>query len=112
MAWVPIALAIASAAHQARTSENQRRAQVKQNESNANISAAQAQFSPWTGINPQSANQQAVTADPLSAGFGGAIQGGLAGAMYNQQNKEPPPTLTGDSSQDYFSYMNPNKPRY
>jgi hypothetical protein len=61
-----------------------RKAQQNANEQQANISAAQMEYSPWTKMAPQSFTPQAVK----ESGFGGAAQGALGGAMFSQANKK------------------------
>jgi len=71
----------ALSAHQANKS---RQAQADANNQSAQISAAQQEFSPWTGITPQ-----AVQTSPLGTdAIGGAAQGALSGAMFANANKK------------------------
>ena len=67
----------------------QRKAQERANRQQTEIAAAQTQFSPWTGIKPSTPQLGAVTA----SGAGGALQGGLAGAMFGQQFGSKKPIL-------------------
>jgi hypothetical protein len=83
MAWVTVGIAGGTALLGALSAANQRKAQQQQNQAQADISAAQTQYSPWTGVKPQAAQMQAVTGDPL----GGAAQGALSGAMFAQGMK-------------------------
>lgn len=64
------------------------KAKAKENQRNADISAAQTQFSPWTGVQPQGFSYQ----DPNAAGgmLGGAASGALSGLMHKQANAGPP----------------------
>lgn len=78
MPWIPLALAAVGAAQGAA----QRQAQQKVNQAQADISAAETRYSPWTGIKPQGVQLQA----PTTSGFQGAVQGGLSGLMYNAKN--------------------------
>jgi len=78
MPWIPVATMIASAALSAHQANKQRQAQADANQQSANISAGQAEFSPWTGANPQAVQTSPLGTDAL----GGAVQGGLAGAMF------------------------------
>ena len=114
--WIPLATMAVSALQQNQEAQAKRKAQDQANRQQVGINAAQTQFSPWTNINPQAITSAPASADPTSATISGGLQGGLAGAMYSAANKQPaqtpPPTLTGNSDQDYYSYMNPNKARY
>lgn len=74
--WPTLALAALGAIQ----GEGQRRSQERANKQQANISAAQTEFSPWTGLTPQAFTPQAEGAGAL----GGAVQGGLSGAMFSQ----------------------------
>jgi hypothetical protein len=84
MSWVVVGVAGTTAAVGAVTAAQQRKAQQQANQKNAEMAAAQMEYSPWTGIKPQSAEQQAVTASPMA----GAIQGGLSGAMFGTSLKK------------------------
>ena len=78
MSWVVVGMAAVGAVQGA----EQRSAQKKANKAQADAAAAQTEFSPWTKAGPGQLNQQAVTGSAL----GGAVQGGLAGAMYSKKN--------------------------
>lgn len=65
----------------------QAKAQKKANERNAKISAAQMEFSPWTGMSPQGFQSQAV--DVAGSALGGAAKGALSGMIHNQANAKP-----------------------
>lgn len=96
MSWVIAGTAIGTAALGAINASQQRKAQQQSNEANANMSAAQMQYSPWTGVKPGTPQMSAVDANPL----GGAIQGGLGGAMFAsalKKNQAPGESgVTGD----------------
>lgn len=77
MSWVAVGTMAALGAVQG---QQQRQAQAKANQQNADISAAQAQYSPWTNIKPQGVQIGALGGGAL----GGAEQGALAGAMYSK----------------------------
>jgi len=79
MPWIPLAVAAVSAVQ----GEAQRAAQQRQNQKQADISAAQTQYSPWTHLGASTPQMQA----PTPSALGGAAQGALAGAMYSQQSK-------------------------
>jgi len=81
--WPMIAATLGSAAIGALSGAQQRKAQQEQNQAQADIAAAQTQYSPWTNIKPQAAQMQTVTGSPL----GGAAQGALSGAMFAQGMK-------------------------
>jgi hypothetical protein len=78
MTWAATAIAVGTATVGAVSANQERKAQQKANQANANISAAQAQYSPWTKITPTTPNIQA-TPDKT---FGAAAQGALGGAMF------------------------------
>lgn len=80
MAWLVVGT---TAALGALTASQNRQAQQRANQQSADLSAAQMQYSPWTGVKPQAAQVTPVTANAL----GGALQGGLAGAMHEASNK-------------------------
>lgn len=84
MSWVVAGVAGGTAVLGALNAANQRKAQQRQNQQSADVSAAQTQFSPWTHIQPQGFQPQAITANPMS----GAVQGGLGGAMFGMQLKK------------------------
>lgn len=75
MWWIPASMAVGAIMQ-----GQQAKAQAKAQEKQAAISAAQTEFSPWTGITPQQFNPQPITASAL----GGAVQGGLSGVMQEQ----------------------------
>jgi type II secretory pathway pseudopilin PulG len=81
MSWVVAGVAAGTAVLGAVQASQQRKAQQQANQQQANISAAQTEFSPWTKIQPQGFNPEAPTASAL----GGAVQGGLGGAMFAKQ---------------------------
>jgi hypothetical protein len=74
MAWPVVAAMAAMGAIQG---EQQRKAQQQANRQQAEVAAAQTEYSPWTGIKPQGVNFSPVT----SSAMGGAAQGALSGAM-------------------------------
>lgn len=79
MSWVGVA--VGTTALGAVQGAQQRKAQQRANQQSADISAAQEEFSPWTGQKPQEAKIGAVTGSPLQ----GAVQGALTGAMFGKQ---------------------------
>lgn len=83
--WPAIA---AMAAIGALQGAQQRKAQQQANQQSANITAAQTEFSPWTKISPQGFQATPITGNA----FGGALQGGLSGAMFAQANKSQAPS--------------------
>ena len=91
MSWV----AVGAAAIGAVTAAQQRKAQQQANQQSSDVNAAQTQFSPWTGIKPQAFAPQAVTANAL----GGAVQGGLGGAMFAQGQKKSDAELSNLNAQ-------------
>ena len=96
MSWVVAGTAAGTALLGAYQGEQQRKAQVAANNQQAQMAAAQTQYSPWTGMGAGQANLSPVTGSAL----GGAIQGGLSGAMFAQgmkkgDQKQP---LVGDQS--------------
>lgn len=84
MTWVAVGIAGTTAAVGAVNAGAQRKAQQKANEQNANIAAAQQEFSPWTGMKPAS---PVMGSNYGPGALGGAVQGGLGGAMFGQQLK-------------------------
>jgi len=62
----------------------QRKAAQKQNEQQANMSAAQMEYSPWTGVTPSTPQMTAVPGG--GAEVMGAAQGALSGYMMNKAN--------------------------
>lgn len=84
MSWVVVGVAGTTAVLGAINAAEQRKAQQKANQQNANIAAAQQEFSPWTGIKPASPQMQAVD----SSATAGAAQGALSGAMTGLQVKK------------------------
>ena len=61
---------------------SQQKAQQKANRMNALMNAAQTEFSPWTGIQPQ--GMQFGATDPMGGALAKGIEGGLAGYMQGQ----------------------------
>lgn len=61
-------------------------AKQRQQETQGKIQAAQTQYSPWTNIQPQGMNAQAI--DQGGEMLGGAASGGLAGLMMKQKNDQ------------------------
>ena len=84
MPWIPLAAAAIGAVSQSSAAASQRKAQEDANKQAALTNAAQTEFSPWTGINPQGYKPVPVTGDPMGAGLGGAVQGALGGVMFGQ----------------------------
>lgn len=94
------------------TGMEQARAQRKAQQQQAQISAAQTQYSPWTGIKPQQYTPQPVESG-LESGLKGGIAGGLSGymqglkmqkaqapqqnswAMLDEKYSQKPPTMYG-----------------
>lgn len=69
--------------------EQQRKAQARAQEQNAQMAAAQTKYSPWTGMGPGQVQAQA----PNGGALQGAMAGGLSGAMFGQQFADKPPTV-------------------
>lgn len=69
------------------------KAKAKENQKNAEISAAETQYSPWTGIQPTKFQYQDPNATGNSIAQG--AQGALSGAMFNSANKAPPAQTPG-----------------
>jgi len=100
MSWV----AVGAAAIGAVTAAQQRKAQQQANQQSSDVNAAQTQFSPWTGIKPQAFAPQAVTANAL----GGAVQGGLGGAMFAQGQKKNAAEIESLNAQTKMAGMQGN----
>lgn len=83
MSWVVSGAAAATAVVGAYSADQQRKAQQDANKQQAEMAAAQTQYSPWTGMQTGQANLQPVTASALQGG----LQGGLSGAMFGQGMK-------------------------
>lgn len=83
MSWAVTAV-VGSAALGAYQAEEQRKAQAAANRANAEMAAAQTQYSPWTGMATGQADLKPVSGDAL----GGAAQGALGGAMFAQGMKK------------------------
>jgi uncharacterized membrane protein len=79
MSWAVTAV-VGSTALGAYQAEEQRKAQAAANRTNAEMAAAQTQYSPWTGMATGQAEMAPVKGDAL----GGAAQGALGGAMFAQ----------------------------
>lgn len=88
MSWIVAGVAAASAVMGAVNQGNQARAQKKANETNANMAAAEQQYSPWTGMKASAPPVNPISASPV----GGAMQGGLSGAMFASQFNKPKAT--------------------
>lgn len=90
MSWIVVGVGAATAALGAYQASENRRAQKsaieRQNHDNLRIAQAQAEYSPWTGIKPQNTTMNAVPAG--QSDFGGAVQGGIGGAMFGQGIKQ------------------------
>jgi hypothetical protein len=84
MTWAVTAVAAGTAILGAVNADAQRKAQQKANQQSADISAAQMEYSPWTHVNPQAAQVTPVTGNAL----GGALEGGLGGAMFASAMKK------------------------
>lgn len=80
MSWALTATA-GMAALGAYNADQQRKAQQKQNQLSADITAAQTQYSPWTKITPQAFQGQAPTGNAVA----GAAEGALGGAMFGMK---------------------------
>lgn len=81
MAWVVVGTALGGAALGAFQGEEQRKAQVRNNQAQANMAAAQTESSPWTGMGAGQAQLAPVTGSAMAGG----LQGGLSGAMFAKQ---------------------------
>lgn len=66
--------------------DQQRRAQENANKQNANISAAQTEYSPWTHLGASTPQIQAPGKG--ASALAGLAQGALSGAMYSSANPE------------------------
>lgn len=66
------------------------KAQKDANKKSADLSAAQQEFSPWSGIKPQEA--QITPVNEAGSALKGGLEGGLAGYMQKQANMTPPAT--------------------
>lgn len=75
MWWIPASMAVGGI-----MAGQQARAQKKAQQQQANVTAAQTEYSPWTGITPQQFNPTPITTSAMS----GAVQGGLSGLMQEQ----------------------------
>lgn len=84
MSWIIAGTAIGTAVLGAAQGAQKRKSEQAQNQASADMSAAQMQYSPWTKITPQAYQPNA----PDSSAFGGAVQGGLGGAMFGQSLKK------------------------
>lgn len=84
MSWIVAGTAIGSAVLGAAQGAQKRKAEQASNQANAELTAAQTEFSPWTHLQPQSFTSAPVA----SSGFGGAAQGALGGAMFGQGLKK------------------------
>lgn len=82
MSWVAVGSMTAIGAVQG---AQQRKAQQEANQQNANLNAAQMEYSPWTGVKPGVATAAPVTA----SAFGGAEKGALSGAMFAHKGGAP-----------------------
>jgi len=91
MSWFVVGMAAVGAVQGA----EQRSAQKKANKAQADAAAAQTQFSPWTKAGPGKLDQKPVTASAL----GGAVQGGLTGAMYGKKNPAEDAAPTAEMQQ-------------
>jgi len=81
-------------------------AQKRANEQQTKMAAAQAEFSPWTNMRPET--PQIKPADPVGGALAGGLQGGLSGVMAAQGKKEVPqakPTYYGDSNEDSLKWF-------
>lgn len=85
------------------------KAQQKQNQTQADMAAAQTQFSPWTGMGAGKA--QINTVSPVGEALKGGIGGGLAGYMHGMANAPAAPAAgtgtTGGSP--YSSFGSPEE---
>lgn len=73
MSWIMVGTAAIGAIQGAQ----QAKAQRKANQQNADMAAAQTEFSPWTGAKPGQAEMGAITTSALEGG----VQGAMTGAM-------------------------------
>lgn len=94
MTWVVSGVTAGTAALGAFQADEQRKAQIAANRQQAEMAAAQTQYSPWTGMATGQANLQAVTGNPLA----GALQGGLQGAMFAKSLKPSQDAQAGISA--------------
>lgn len=81
----------------------QKNAQKRQ----ADLAAAQTQYSPWTGISPQQFQPQAVdaTGSMLTGALGGGLAGYMAGRNKSQAPETPAPAEAPQTSQSPWGNM-------
>jgi len=97
MSWI----AVGAAAIGLVTSVSNNKAKAKAQQKQADISAAQTQYSPWTGQQAQEFNPQAIdgTGDALKGVAGGAFSGIMsnnANAAMQPDTSATNPMLAGD----------------
>lgn len=92
MSWVAVGVTGAGLA----TSVMSNKAKAKENQRQADIAAAQTQYSPWTGLAPQAYNPQSIDAggDAMKA----ITSGVMSGVMHNKANP------SGAEPKKYSSY--------
>lgn len=84
MSWIVAGTAIGSAVLGAAQGQQKRKAEQEANQANAQITAAQTQYSPWTGMAPQK-----FEATPIAdSALGGAVVGGYGGLAQGMKLKE------------------------
>jgi len=86
MSWVAVGMTAVGAV----TAANSRKAAQEQNQKQAEMAAAQTQYSAWTGAAPGEFTPQAVPGGALQ----GAATGALSGMMYKNANAKTPETPT------------------
>jgi len=85
------------------------KSQAANNEKQSKMAAAQAQYSPWTGMKPETPNLKPV--DEVGGALTGAAQGALSGAMMqNAQKQNNTPTINNMQS-DNSEFMAPKSPQ-
>lgn len=101
--WVAGAMTVASVAN----ANSQRKAQQDANQKNAQINAAQMEYSPWTGVKPGEVQMQATPNTALASG----LQGGLSGAMFAKKNGfgSESPAPAPNMSDDQLQKSNPDE---
>ncbi len=83
---IPLIAAGAGMLTQGMQAQQQKKALEDQNRKEAELAAIQTMYSPWLKVSTPN-YKSAEGINPMVAGLGGAIQGGLGGAMFAQQFK-------------------------
>lgn len=83
MSWIAVAVGTGAGAGLKYLEAQQAQ---KQDQAKMMANAAQIQYSPWTHANAQVIGAEAGS--PTTAALGGALQGGLSGAMFAKSNPQ------------------------